>query len=83
MEFEHFPKKIEQVKLENQIAHLTDVLEKDPLSDNTQRTLDALQRKLSGFVASRRFQLKPKGCYCTFFRCDLDPIDQGIKASKM
>ena len=41
VEFEHFLKKIEQVKLENQIAHLTEVLERDPL-DDTQRTLDDL-----------------------------------------
>ena len=71
VEFEHFPKKIEQVKLENKIADLTEVLERDPLNDDTQRTLDDLQWKLRGFVASRRFQLKPKRYYCTFFRSDL------------
>ena len=55
MEFEHFPKKIEREKLENQIAALEEVLERDPLNDDTQRTLDDLQRKLLGFVGSRRF----------------------------
>ncbi len=51
------------MKLENQIAHLTEVLERDPLNDDTQRTLDDLQKKVRGFVASRRFQLKPKRYY--------------------
>jgi len=71
------------VKLENQIADLTEVLERDPLNDASQRTIDDLQRKSRGFVTSRRFQLKPKRYYCTFFRSDFDPPDQGIKASRI
>ena len=83
VEFEHFPKKLDQVVLENQISTLKVELELDPSNAEKTSNLHDLRIKLQKVVKSRRFMLKPKRYYCTFYRSEIDPPEKGIAKSKV
>jgi hypothetical protein len=42
-----------------------------------------LNIKLQKIVQCRRFTLKPKRYYCTFYRSDIDPPEKGIAQSQV
>ncbi len=83
VEFEHFPKKMEQIKIEEQITSLVNDLQNDPMNEEKEAQLHGFQVRLQKIVSSRRFKLKPKRYYCTFYRSDIDLPDKGIKQSKV
>jgi hypothetical protein len=83
VEFEHFPKKVEQIKIEQQISSLENDLLNDPMNEEKKVQLHGFQIRLRQIVSSRRFQLKPKRYYCTFYRSDIDPPDKGVRLSKV
>jgi hypothetical protein len=37
---------------------------------------------LKKFIVSKRFKLTPKRYYCTFYRSDIDPPDNGLSGKK-
>ena len=79
VEFEHFPKKMEQIKIEEQISSLENDLQHDPMNEGKEAQLHGFQTRLRKIVSSRRFKLKPKRYYCTFYRSDIDPPDKGMR----
>ncbi len=82
VEFEHIPKKLEQIKNEEQIALLENELQHDPLDEGKAAQLHGYQTQLTTIVL-QRFRLKPKQYYCTFYRNDIDPPDKGVRLSKV
>ena len=82
VEFEHFPKKLDQVILENQIATLKKEVELDPCCDEKTSQLYDLNIRLQKIMKSKRFTLHPKRYYCTFYRSDIDPPEKGGAKSK-
>jgi hypothetical protein len=83
VEFEHFPKKLDQINIENQISSLKMELEENPCNEEKRTSLYDLNIKLQKIVQCRRFTLKPKRYYCTFYRSDIDPPEKGIAQSQV
>ena len=79
VEFEHFPKKIEQKSLESDITLLQEEMKHDPLNFEKMKKLKSLENQLKKMIASRRFKLTAKKYYCTFYRSDIDPPDTGFR----
>ena len=79
VEFEHFPKKIEQKSLESEITLLQEEIKQDPSNFDKMKKLESLQNQLKKMIASRRFKLTAKKYYCTFYKSDIDPPDKRPK----
>ncbi len=79
MEFEHFPKTIEQKSLEREITLLQEEIKQDPLNFEKMKQLESFQNQLKKMIASRRFKLTAKKYYCTFYKSDIDPPDTGFR----
>jgi hypothetical protein len=79
VEFEHFPKKIEQKSLESEITLLQEEIKQDPSNSEKMKKLESLQNQLKKMIASRRFKLTAKKYYCTFYKSDIDPPEERQK----
>ena len=82
VEFEHFPKRFEQTFLEEKVSTLEKQIRHDPFNIEQSNELKKVQNELKKFIASRRFKLTPKRYYCTFYRSDIDPPDNGLSGKK-
>jgi hypothetical protein len=58
-------------------------LEENPCNEEKRTSLYDLNIKLQKIVQCRRFTLKPKRYYCTFYRSDIDPPEKGIAQSQV
>ena len=78
LEFEHFPKKIELVKMEQQLTKTTEMLISDPHNCDLALQVELLRDKISKHVRSRRFKLYSKKYYCTFDSDLVNSEDTGL-----
>jgi len=58
---------------------LKDEIKQDPSNSEKIKQLENVQRQLNKMIASRRFKLRAKKYYCTFYRSDIDPPDTGFR----
>jgi hypothetical protein len=79
VEFEHFPKKVEQISLENKIEMLQEQIRQDHQNIKNSKELKNVQAELNKFKTSQRFKLTAKKYYCTFYRSDIDPPERGLR----
>ncbi len=66
VEFEHFPKKVEQISLENKIEMLQEQIKQDPQNIKNSKELKNVQAELNKFKTSQRFKLTAKNITAHF-----------------
>jgi hypothetical protein len=58
---------------------LKDEIKQDPSNSEKIKQLENVQRQLNKMIASRRFKLRAKKYYCTFYRSNIDPPENGLR----
>ena len=78
IECEHFPKKIELVKMQQRLQQIQQLLSHDPTNINLTTECQHVVSEIDKHIQSRRFKLTSKKYYCKFFSDLISCSDTGL-----
>ena len=78
IECEHFPKKVELMKMEKKLSDVNQMLVLDPQNQNLRAQSRQLKNDITKHIESRRFKLTTKKYYCTFCSDLISSNDIGL-----